>query len=197
LLALKNAFSVFDRWKLMGADSSEGLVFDSNLGGGGTKMLVSAAGATNVDGSTSSNILVFDVPIVSTAIVLDDGYDQGSLTPLYQLNAGIFTRGLGSDAKISALAYFEDILYVLHDNARVIRGWDVKTATMVSEWSTPRAGGHYDHQWEGLTLQRAGDFSIVAHMTLDTPAQIWSFVMEQSLSAGKTILNFPTCAQAF
>jgi hypothetical protein len=186
-----------NRWKLKGADYSEALVFVSNLGDGGPKLLVSAAGATKADGSTSSNILVFDVPIISTAIVLEDEYDQGSLTPLYQLNAGIFTRGLGSDAKISAMTYFENILYVLHDNARLIRGWDVKTATMVSEWSTPRAGGHYDQQWEGLTLQRAGDFSIVAHMTLDTPAQIWSFVMEQSLSAGKTILNFPTCAQAF
>jgi hypothetical protein len=186
-----------NRWKLKGADNSEGLVFVSNLGGGGPKLLVSATGATTADGSTSSNILVFDVPAISTAIVLDNEYDQGSLTPLYQFNAGIFARGLGSDAKISAMTSFEGILYVLHDNARVIRGWDVKTATMVSEWSTPRTGGHYDHQWEGLTLQRAGDFSIVAHMTLDTPAQIWSFVMEQSLSAGKTILNFPTCAQAF
>jgi hypothetical protein len=186
------------RWDLKGAENAEGLVYVPDLGGGGPTLLVSGDGATTPDGGVMSNILVFNVPATSTAVVLDDNHDSdGILKPCYQLNAGLFTFGMTGDSKIAAMTYFEDVLYVLHDNARVIRGWNVATATMVSEWSTPRAGGQHDKQWEGLTLQRAGDFSIVAHMTLDTPPQIWSFVMDQSLQAGNTSLSFPACAQAY
>lgn len=182
---------------MKGAENAEGLVYFPDLGGTGGKLLVSAEGASTAD-SVQSNIFVFKIPEVSSVIVADDmNVSENTIPPLYQLNAGIFTNGLVADMKISAMTYFEGILYVLHDNARVIRGWDIATATMVAELSTPRAGGHYDKQWEGLTLQRAGDFSIVAHMTLDTPPQIWSFVMVQSLKEGKTTFAFPDCAQAY
>lgn len=158
--------------------------------GSGPKLLISEetiAGA--------SNVFVYDIPTNATA---DD--DKETILPLYQLNAGIFSSGLLNATKIAAMTYFEDVLYLLHDNARVIRGWDMVTATMVSEWITPRVGGEFDKQWEGIAFQRnESDSSLIIHMTLDTPPQIWSFAMHETIdtASGKVALSFPACAQAF
>ena len=176
------------------------MVYLPDLGGSGGRLLISADGATTVDGVVASNILVFDVPTPSTFDLRfgNDILDTGAtILPLYQLNAAILSSGIQLAPKISALTYFEDILYVLHDNARVVRGWDIATATMVSEWITPRVGGEFDKQWEGLAFQRRSDSSVVVHMTLDTPPQIWSFAMQESVVSGKTVLSFPSCAQAY
>jgi hypothetical protein len=184
-----------NRWKLQGAANAEGIVYVPDLESG-AKLLISADGATTVDG-VASNILVYDIPTPSNAVLLDSAKVE-SISPLYQLNAAIFTSGIAPFAKVAAMTYFEDVLYLLHDNARVIRGWDMATGTMLSEWVTPRVGGVFDKQWEGLAMQRSGDSSsVVVHMTLDTPPQIWSFAMQESIVSGKTVLSFPNCAQAF
>lgn len=193
-----------DRWKLKGASNTEGMVYLPDLGGSGAKLLISADGATTVDG-VASNILVYDVPTSTPETFVlgvagdDTTLDATTILPLYQLNAALLSSGIQTAPKISALNYFEDTLYVLHDNARVIRGWDIATATMVSEWITPRVGGEeFDKQWEGLAFQRSADSSdVIVHMTLDTPPQIWSFAMQESVVSGKTALSFPICAQAF
>ena len=50
--------------------------------------------------------------------------------------------------------FFEDLLYVVHDNDRVVRGWDTETATMQVEFNLPLVGGGNDKQWEGLAIER-------------------------------------------
>ena len=140
---------------------------------------------------------MFDVPSPSNATDIV-GQAGNYIAPRYQLNENLFASGIQTSAKISALAYFEGVLYLLHNNARIIRGWDMATGTKLSEWITPRVGGEFDRQWEGLAIQRSGNSSsVMVHMTLDTFPQIWSFKMQESVVSGKTILSFPKCAQAF
>ena len=97
------------------------------------------------------------------------------------------------------MTYFEGVLYVLHDNARVVRGWDVKSGTMTSEWTLPRVEGGFDKQWEGISLQRVparqGTSSVTLYLALETPAQIWSFQLQEDETMEKKFV-LPECAAA-
>lgn len=69
------------------------------------------------------------------------------------LNRKVMNSGL-EDSKIGSLQYFEGLLYVLHDNARAVRVWDISSGDLKSEWELPRVHGGYNEQWEGLFLER-------------------------------------------
>lgn len=95
-----------------------------------------------------SNIHVFDVPVI-------DGSFDTKLYPMYHLNEKLMNSG--EDVKIGALQVFEGSLFVLYDNARVIRQFDLVSGQSISEIKLPRVGyenGKYDKQWEGMFLER-------------------------------------------
>ena len=190
-----------DRWTLKGRSNSEGMTYLPDVGSG-PKLLISDEPTAGI----AQQIYVYNIPTNATT----DGNGE-TILPLYHLNTEVFSAGLATSTeidssglatlrKIAAMTYFEDVLYLLHDNARVIRGWDMVTATMVSEWITPRVGGEFDKQWEGIAFRRnESDSSLILHMTLDTPPQIWSFAMHETINtaSGEVALSFPECAQAF
>ena len=134
------------------------------------------------------------------------------LKPQYSLNLKLMTRGLDiDDIHVSSMQYFEDILYILFDNARVIRGYNLRTGDMVSDIKVPKVSsdGEFDKQWEGMFFERIGTTkrdnsdnssirgissssaidkgSIVKlHMTLDTPPEVWTFKMTEDMKVSQT-----------
>ena len=126
------------------------------------------------------------------------------------LNQKLITNGL-KDGKIAGLHYFEGILYVLHDNDKVVRSWEISTGTLLSEFTLPQLpGGSFDQQWEGFAIERNnGNFpplangsgnlrrsgnnpSLKIHLALDSPPQIWSFAVDEGETKGKLV--FPECS---
>lgn len=118
------------------------------------------------------------------------------------LNAHMVGEGL-TDSKISALQYFEDVLYVLHDNDGLVRAWDLN-GVLLSEWKLPTGS----KQWEGLAFQRrpasnkqpamlrgggssaGGD--LLLHLALDSPPEVWTFAVQEGTTRGS--ITFPDCA---
>ena len=122
----------------------------------------------------------------------------------------LISKGL-RDPKVSSMQFFEGLLWILFDNSRVIRSLDLKTGSIVQEINLPVAEVGAESQWEGMRLQRivqkrktyggirgdskAGDLntSLVLHLTLDTPAQVWSI----RLIEDGQLWTFPDCAGEF
>ncbi len=184
------SYTLGSQWEVKGVSQPEGMAYGSDEKGG--KLYLSGLSKEN-----KAIIKVYTIPEnIETA--------YGVMSSPYELNARLLTSGILDKPKIGAMAYFEDKLYVLHDNARVVRGWDLKSGEMVSEWILPRVGGGNDQQWEGLFLKRQEDVfalrgasdsgsPVTAYLALDTPPQLWSFKMETKNGA----LAFPECAAAF
>jgi len=183
------------RWKiaLPGAEGMA-LVPEGQLGEGSAATLLVAGLLTE----TTKNGLVEVLSI--------DAYDQDSLdfsqTKLDQtskINKKLLAKGL-RDEKVGSMQFFEGRLYVLFDNARVIRVFDPKTGAVVQEIMLPIAEAGAEEEWEGMRLQRinaaggglrgASESSVVLHLSLDTPAQVWSLLLDNE--DGHWIL--PKCA---
>jgi hypothetical protein len=134
---------------------------------------------------------------------LGTGGDDNTLTG-HRLNSKLLDHGI-VDSKIGALYYFEDILYILYDNAQLLRGWRLATSEQVLEWTLPSvpagnagaaaapsvsllssttsggsAANEYDKQWEGLAVERL-DQQLVLHLTLDSPPQIWTLQLVETM----------------
>jgi hypothetical protein len=101
----------------------------------------------------------------------------------HRLNAKLLNQGL-LDSKIGSLYYFEGVLYILYDNAQVVRGWHLDSSELVLEWllpvipvstssslstpsssssfststststTNPNTNNSFDKQWEGFALER-------------------------------------------
>jgi len=74
------------------------------------------------------------------------------------LNHNIFSRGLGSRdsglssrQKVAAMQYFDGLLYLLFDNAMLIRVFD-SDGNMIQETKLPVAVEGFEKQWEGMEL---------------------------------------------
>jgi len=182
------------RWKIsLPAAEGMALVPEGQLGEGSATTLLVAGLLTE----TTKNGLVEVLSI--------DAYDQDSLdfsqTKLDQtskINKKLVARGL-LEEKVGSMQFFEGRLYVLFDNARVIRVFDPKTGVVVQEIMLPIAEVGAEEEWEGMRLQRingatglrgASESSVVLHLALDTPAQVWSLQLDNK--EGKWIL--PNCA---
>jgi hypothetical protein len=79
---------------------------------------------------------------------------------------------------------------------------------MLSEWKLPSVQEGLDRQWEGLALERIADapqgtrrglrtlasppFSLMVHLTLDSPPQVWSLAVREGATKGELVL--PDCA---
>lgn len=201
------------RWKLDKTAQTEGIAYVPDEEGG--KLYISS------EKNSAPYVSIFEVPrnFNRGNLFNRSEQDQDAAEEIFRidlLNGNLLSEGfLIDESKIASLAYFEDVMYILHDNARVVRGWDLKSGIMVSEWKTPRVGRGFDKQWEGLALQRvvAGgasrnlrgsepsepDSTLYVHLSLDTPPQVWSFAMkEQNESASERAeISFPSCAAAF
>jgi hypothetical protein len=107
------------------------------------------------------------------------------------LNAHLFSVNL-SRQKVSAAQYFEGYLYLLFDKSKLIRAFD-SNGNLVKEWKLPVAVDGFEREWEGMQLQRKGD-ELVLHLSLDTPAQVWSLLLNGGSVEGDTDWSFPSCA---
>jgi hypothetical protein len=172
-----------------------------------------------------SLIYVFNVPTFSSSEVAWED-DFLTLHPAYHLNEKVMSDGIIGNKKIAAIQVFEGLLYVLYDNARVIRSFDLATGDFVNELKLPRVGisnGAFDKQFEGLFLERVdnadtssedaskdstdrrlrgfnrtldedGKGQIKLHLALDSPPEIWTFVLQEGQDAKQ--YSFPKCAAA-
>jgi hypothetical protein len=184
------------QWKLEGRSLTEAMTFVPDENGG--KLYISEGAMAGED----SHVYVYDVPSITTS-----GTNDELIDPIFQLNGKVLTSGIPEAPKMGSMTFFEEVLYILHDNARVVRGWNIESGAMVSEWILPRVEGRFDQQWEGMTLQRVSNMgmnmaegkpgpsssSVVLHMTLDSPPQIWSFKLNES----KGTYTLPDCAAAY
>jgi hypothetical protein len=106
----------------------------------------------------------------------------------------------------------------------VIRSWDMEKGKLLAEIPVPHVRDGFSDQWEGMSLERrrlddsgpnqevetilgttpnlrasrtsgAGNSDVLLlHMTLDTPAEIWSFLVKEGDTRGS--FSFPSCAAA-
>jgi hypothetical protein len=124
------------------------------------------------------------------------------------INSRILQSGL-TYGRISSMYFFEGLLYVLYDNDRKCRGWDMETGTIQIEFNLPTVGGGNDKQWEGLAIERmtgesmlgnnaqflrgaTTEADLIVRLSLDSPPQVWSFAVKEDQVAGRLI--FPDCA---
>ena len=164
---------------------AEGIAF---VPGTPNKLYVAGDLLADVNDPTDRGIIdVYDVPSMDNPF---------QLTTSQRLNSKLLNSGL-EDSKISALQYFEGILYVLHDNARVVRAWDLTKGELLSEWNLPQ----FSKQWEGMALERrrregggvrGGESLLLLHLALDSPPQVWSLAIQPGQTRGQFIL--PECA---
>ncbi len=107
------------------------------------------------------------------------------------LNSDLFRVNLDRQ-KVAAAQYFEGYLYLLFDNAQLIRAFDYN-GNIVKEWKLPVSVEGSERQWEGMQFQRKGA-ELVLHLALDTPAQVWSLLLDGGNEQGDTGWSFPSCA---
>jgi SPX domain protein involved in polyphosphate accumulation/uncharacterized membrane protein YidH (DUF202 family) len=195
----------------------EGIAFIPDHSDGGTEGKLFVAGNTlplDSAGFTSGIVDVYQVP--SRTLQADNDGEVVTLSH-NRLNNNLLNNGL-TDSKIGALNYFEGVLYILHDNAQVVRAWDIEEGKMLSEWKLPSVNGGFNGQWEGIALERKGATgpqdalnsggsgagrgglralasspnSLILHLTLDSPPQVWSLTVQEGVTKGEFVL--PDCA---
>ncbi|CAJ1968539.1 unnamed protein product [Cylindrotheca closterium] len=186
-------FEVSGQWKLA-TPEPEGMAFVQQ---GGTSSLY----ISGLQGASSATIQKFSVPEPNGLTQVVQG-SRPAILPSRRLNTKLLDKNL-KDPKIGSMQYFESVLYVLHDNARVVRAWDIATGAFQAEWQLPNVPESNGMQWEGMFLQRVqrppsalrgsdGDSVLLLHLTHDTPAAIWSIVVEEGNVRGSIV--FPECA---
>jgi len=197
-----NTLSVIDSWKIE-SPGPEGLAYIPNPDGSLGRLLIAADLMVEdplINKDKRGEIHVYEVPTSNN----DDDGGSSTLSPLFKINTDLIGYGL-TDSKISALQYFENVLYALHENSNVLRGWDLDSATIAAEWNVPNVTGGFSNQWEGFYFERTGDVmtsaaatsggslrglqssassQLLLHMALDTPPQIWTMVAEAGSSSG-------------
>ncbi|KAL3941835.1 MAG: hypothetical protein SGBAC_003881 [Bacillariaceae sp.] len=139
-------FEITGQWKLE-TPEPEGMSIVSQ--GDSSSLLVSGQYG---EGQLSAVIQRFSVPKPNKATNSPNS-SAPTLEASRNLNEKLLDEDM-EDPKIGAMTYFEGILYVLHDNARVVRAWDMRTGTLQSEWPLPGVPNSSGKQWEGLAFQR-------------------------------------------
>jgi len=145
------------------------------------------------------------VEVLSIDAFDQDSFDfsQTKLDNTSKLNKKLVAKGL-TDEKVGSMQFFEDRLYVLFDNERVIRVFDPKTGLIIQELILPIAEAGAEKEWEGMRLQRinkeagaglrgASESKVVLHLALDSPAQVWSLSLQHE--EGRWVM--PQCAGVY
>lgn len=212
--------SVSHRWKLSISTQAEGMTYVPDK--------TRRSGRLLIDVNTQVNIYeVPDASAIPDTPLQDDDEDDDALVVadttikdielerIGSLNNYVLTTGL-KELKISSMFHFEGIAYILHDNEKLLRAWDLDEGDLLFEMPLPWVEGGYSKEWEGLSLERRvvggeatsllseRDYNLrgstdsttrtelILHLALDTPAQVWSMVVKQGDARGSLIL--PSCA---
>jgi len=190
------------RWKidLRGAEAMA--LVPSSDGTSSSKLIV--AGLSSDSKESSLSIDVFDVASLNDSTNVAMKYST--------LNKKTIAKGLREE-KVGSMQYFDDgLLYILFDNARVIRAFDVETGEIRLETKLPVAEVGSELEWEGMRLQRisqsavsgagsglrgssplSSDAALMLHLALDTPAQVWSLRLNEK-GGGDEHWTLPKCA---
>jgi uncharacterized membrane protein YidH (DUF202 family) len=173
-----NQLEVFWQWEIE-TPKAEGIAY---VPGNPDKLYISGDLIEEVGDKVAARgvIDVYDLPTI------------GRPLKRFRLNSNMINDGL-TDSKISSLEYFENVLYVLHDNAKVVRAWALNGA-LLSEWKLPPVS----KQWEGLAFERRnngqlrGSGNLLLNLSLDSPPQVWTLAVQEGEKPGEIIL--PDCA---
>ena len=175
-----------DSWSV-NLPQSEGLAFVNDPRKEGPQLYVSG---------NNGRVMAYDIPFTSSSGVLTQELLTG-----HALNTKILIQDL-ENPKIGAMRFFEGLLYILHDDARVVRVWDLSTGVMQAEWPLPLPSIGKGKQWEGFDLQRITmptslrgsepESRLLLHLVQDTPAAIWTVVVQQGGTPGSFL--YPPCA---
>lgn len=129
-------------------------------------------------------------------------------SPVQSINKKMICHGLEENCKTGAIQFFEGHLYILHENDRVIRKWDLDSGQMLAEYALPWMDDGFEKQWTGMALTREESMnerdtetislrkkttqksSLTLYLSLDTPAQIWSIAINENSEVWK----IPPCA---
>ena len=195
---------VINRWVLPTAPAAEGITSIPDLGGGDGPVSLYVGANVDATGESMGRIIVYDIPAKNSTITENE--NPVVLRSRGKLNSKTFNQGL-KKSKISALQYFEGLLYVLHDNEVIVRAWDLEKGQLVAETKLPRVASGFEKEWEGFALERrtntSGNLggslkgsksSLIMHLALDSPAQVWAFAVEEGETRGS--LALPDCAAA-
>lgn len=136
-------------------------------------------------GNTLNDLIMdsFQLPLPESSL------EDPQSAPSIKINDKIF-GGTLKDAKVSAMQYFDGLLYLLFDNAQMIRSFD-SNGNIVQEINLPIAVEGFEKQWEGMRLQRK-DGELLLHLALDSPPQVWSLQLIEKDGIGHWEL--PSCA---
>lgn len=79
-------------------------------------------------------------------------------------------------SKVGDLSFFNGTLYVLMDQLRVLRAWDLASGRAIGEWELPGIS----RQWEGIHVMQNTDadaalYPLIIFMAKDDPREIWRF----------------------
>ena len=182
-----------------GQGSAEGITYIPSSGNNGKGSLCVDRGLGQLE--------LFDLPPqdrileTNTKLVRKDGFNKRAIAENL------------SDGKVASLFHFEGVLYVLFDNDKVLRSFDIESGEMISEMPLPKVSQKgASKQWEGIAIHRhtsnfapldedptylrngktkSSQTKVIVHLALDSPPQLWSFSVEEQ---GRGKLAFPDCA---
>jgi hypothetical protein len=199
-----NRLEIAQQWTIL-SSMVEGIAFVPNGNGNGGRLFVASDNFNSINDlpENRGQIHVYDLPNSSSSSLL---------SPSERLNANVMNDGL-EDSKIGSLQYFDGLLFVLHDNAGLVRVWDVSTGSLEGEWKLPHVqlSKKRTKQWEGMFLERvtdgkgkstlrgtgggsmSGASSLLLHLALDSPAQVWTLAVSQDAEQ-RGIIHLPSCA---
>mmetsp|Transcript_25239 Transcript_25239/g.44801 ORF Transcript_25239/g.44801 Transcript_25239/m.44801 type:complete len:1006 (+) Transcript_25239:328-3345(+) len=179
------------RWKVNDSTQAEAMTFVPD--------------AQNLDGQKPAGRLYIESDsVIHTYKVPDVERNSTNLHHLSSLNMKLIYTGLDITAsKISSMYCFEGVTYLLHDNLEIIRAWDFETGELLAQIPLPKVSGGFSNQWEGIALERRivggslrgsndGSSSLLLHLTLDSPPQIWTIEVQEGATKGSLV--YPNCA---
>jgi len=132
-----------------------------------------------------------DVYSVPSPLYTTTAVTGSMIEPIQSINKKIICRGINENCKSGAMQFFEGHLYILHDNARVIRKWNLDSAQMLAEYPLPWVDDGFEKQWEGMALVRKDASALTLYLSLDTPAQVWSIAITEGTY---NVWEIPPCA---
>jgi len=205
-----SSLSLVRRWNLDKDAPAEGMVYVP--GDSGKGKLYVAYDLLPVGGTKEKRTVIhgYDIPDVNDASVK-------KLHTVSKLSTPVLTQGL-LDVKIASMQFFENVLYLLFDNERLIRSFDISAGTFLNEWRLPVIPG-FEKEWEGMALERVypnnnnekkmgnkklrfldstrsslDNSVLVLHLALDSPAQIWTISLDKLDTLDGVTWTLPSCA---
>lgn len=173
-----------NRWRIK-ASNAEGMAYTSDPNWFQLPYLVVAADLRTLNPRLRLELIGFRLPLPTDEILTER-----------HVNNRYFVQNL-IDTKAAAMQFFGGLLYVLYNNAMLIRAYD-PSGNQVNEWSLPVSVPFYDNQWEGMRLEQNGN-ELYLHLTLDSPPEVWSIKLEGDTSANSARggqWKLPKCASS-